>query len=110
MSLCKDQPNTPLLDLMRRRGVQEVRQVLGEYVKLLKLGEFLYVLHRFYRCRNCDVAMVPQLLYSKTFQVCVSAPKVLPLAIVFVKKKHVMPHFGVLGLHVYLTTGGAGCM
>ncbi|CAK6983007.1 activator of 90 kDa heat shock protein ATPase homolog 1-like [Scomber scombrus] len=35
-SLCKDQPNTPLLELMRRRGVQEVRRVLGDYVTQLK--------------------------------------------------------------------------
>ncbi|XP_074540749.1 activator of 90 kDa heat shock protein ATPase homolog 1-like [Halichoeres trimaculatus] len=35
-SLCKDQPNTPLLDLMRKKGVQEVREVLGEYVTRLK--------------------------------------------------------------------------
>ncbi|XP_076010476.1 activator of 90 kDa heat shock protein ATPase homolog 1-like [Genypterus blacodes] len=36
VSLCKDQPSTPLLDLMKRRGVPEVRQVLGNYVKQLK--------------------------------------------------------------------------
>ncbi|XP_053193364.1 activator of 90 kDa heat shock protein ATPase homolog 1-like [Scomber japonicus] len=35
-SLCKDQPDTPLLELMRRRGVEEVRRVLGDYVTQLK--------------------------------------------------------------------------
>lgn len=38
VSLCKDQPNTPLLDLMRRTGVLEVQRVLGEYVYQLKSG------------------------------------------------------------------------
>ena len=38
VSLCKDQPNTPLLDLMRRTGVLEVQRVLGEYVHQLKSG------------------------------------------------------------------------
>ncbi|GLD72036.1 BTB/POZ domain-containing protein 6-B-like protein [Lates japonicus] len=36
VSLCKDQPDTPLLDLMRRTGVPEVRRILGEYVHQLK--------------------------------------------------------------------------
>ncbi|KAM7368462.1 hypothetical protein PAMP_014676 [Pampus punctatissimus] len=36
VSLYKDQPNTPLLDLMKRSGVQEVRRVLGEYVHQLR--------------------------------------------------------------------------
>ncbi|KAL3979245.1 G protein-coupled receptor kinase [Sarotherodon galilaeus] len=36
VALCKDQPNTPLLDLMKTSGVQEVRRVLGEYVRRLK--------------------------------------------------------------------------
>ncbi|XP_041814902.1 activator of 90 kDa heat shock protein ATPase homolog 1-like [Chelmon rostratus] len=36
VSLCKDQPNTPLLDLMKKSGVQEVRRVLGDYVRQLK--------------------------------------------------------------------------
>ncbi|XP_035764887.1 activator of 90 kDa heat shock protein ATPase homolog 1-like isoform X1 [Neolamprologus brichardi] len=36
VALCKDQPNTPLLDLMKTSGVQEVRRVLGEYVQRLK--------------------------------------------------------------------------
>ncbi|KAM4713144.1 activator of 90 kDa heat shock protein ATPase homolog 1-like [Anableps anableps] len=35
-SLCKDQPSTPLLDLMKRSGVKEVRRVLGQYVHDLK--------------------------------------------------------------------------
>ncbi|XP_051265183.1 activator of 90 kDa heat shock protein ATPase homolog 1 isoform X2 [Dicentrarchus labrax] len=36
VSLCKDQPSTPLLDLMRRSGVQEVRRALGDYIYQLK--------------------------------------------------------------------------
>ncbi|XP_069028767.1 activator of 90 kDa heat shock protein ATPase homolog 1a [Embiotoca jacksoni] len=36
VSLCKDQPETPLLNLMRRTGVKEVRRVLGQYVHQLK--------------------------------------------------------------------------
>uniref|UniRef100_A0A3P9M809 Activator of Hsp90 ATPase AHSA1-like N-terminal domain-containing protein n=1 Tax=Oryzias latipes TaxID=8090 RepID=A0A3P9M809_ORYLA len=36
VSLCKDQPNTPLLDLMKRTGVKEVRRVLTKYVQDLK--------------------------------------------------------------------------
>ncbi|XP_035534291.1 activator of 90 kDa heat shock protein ATPase homolog 1-like [Morone saxatilis] len=36
VSLCKDQPSTPLLDLMRRSGVQEVRRALGDYICQLK--------------------------------------------------------------------------
>ncbi|XP_028460894.1 activator of 90 kDa heat shock protein ATPase homolog 1 isoform X3 [Perca flavescens] len=36
VSLCKDQPDTPLLGLMRTRGVQEVRRVLAQYVQQLK--------------------------------------------------------------------------
>ncbi|XP_072218219.1 activator of 90 kDa heat shock protein ATPase homolog 1-like isoform X1 [Leuresthes tenuis] len=36
LSLCKDQPSTALLDLMKRTGVKEVRRVLGEYVHELK--------------------------------------------------------------------------
>lgn len=36
VSLCKDQPSTPLLDLMKRSGVKEVRRVLGQYVHDLK--------------------------------------------------------------------------
>lgn len=38
VSLCKDQPNTPLLNLMRRTGVPEVRRVLGNYINQLKSG------------------------------------------------------------------------
>uniref|UniRef100_A0A3Q1HW25 Activator of Hsp90 ATPase AHSA1-like N-terminal domain-containing protein n=1 Tax=Anabas testudineus TaxID=64144 RepID=A0A3Q1HW25_ANATE len=38
VSLCKDQPNTPLLNVMRRTGVQKVRRVLGEYIHQLKSG------------------------------------------------------------------------
>ncbi|XP_071323728.1 activator of 90 kDa heat shock protein ATPase homolog 1-like isoform X1 [Trachinotus anak] len=36
VSLAKDQPNTPLLDLMRRTGVPEVRRILGLYIQQLK--------------------------------------------------------------------------
>ncbi|XP_031171085.1 activator of 90 kDa heat shock protein ATPase homolog 1-like [Sander lucioperca] len=36
VSLCKDHPDTPLLGLMRTRGVQEVRRVLAQYVQQLK--------------------------------------------------------------------------
>ncbi|XP_034383318.1 activator of 90 kDa heat shock protein ATPase homolog 1a isoform X2 [Cyclopterus lumpus] len=36
VSLCKDQPDTPLLDLMKKCGVQEVRRALGEFVLQLK--------------------------------------------------------------------------
>ncbi|KAK9532007.1 hypothetical protein VZT92_011390 [Zoarces viviparus] len=36
VSLCKDQPGTPLLSLMKKTGVQEVRRVLGEFVHRLK--------------------------------------------------------------------------
>lgn len=48
VSLCKDQPNTPLLDLMRRTGVAEVRRVLGEYIHQLKSG----LLHSQFRLTN----------------------------------------------------------
>uniref|UniRef100_A0A8C1IXY7 Activator of 90 kDa heat shock protein ATPase homolog 1 n=1 Tax=Cyprinus carpio TaxID=7962 RepID=A0A8C1IXY7_CYPCA len=34
--LCKDQPNTPLTDLMRKEGVKKIRMALGNYVKHLK--------------------------------------------------------------------------
>ncbi|KAM4633210.1 activator of 90 kDa heat shock protein ATPase homolog 1-like [Polymixia lowei] len=36
VSLCKDEPNTPLLTLMKNEGVQRVRRALGEYVDHLK--------------------------------------------------------------------------
>ncbi|XP_068454848.1 activator of 90 kDa heat shock protein ATPase homolog 1-like isoform X1 [Clinocottus analis] len=36
VSMCKDQPDTPLLGLMKKSGVQEVRRVLGEFVRRLK--------------------------------------------------------------------------
>ncbi|XP_068198556.1 activator of 90 kDa heat shock protein ATPase homolog 1-like isoform X2 [Antennarius striatus] len=36
VSLGKDQPDTPLLELMKTRGVQEVRRALGDYVTQLK--------------------------------------------------------------------------
>ncbi|KAM3861142.1 activator of 90 kDa heat shock protein ATPase homolog 1-like [Diretmus argenteus] len=31
VSLCKDEPNTPLLSLMKKDGVQRVREALGQY-------------------------------------------------------------------------------
>lgn len=34
--LCKDEPMTPLLQLMKKEGVARVRRALGEYVTLLK--------------------------------------------------------------------------
>ncbi|XP_056337207.1 activator of 90 kDa heat shock protein ATPase homolog 1a [Danio aesculapii] len=36
VTLCKDQPSTPLTDLMRREGVKKIRMALGNYVKHLK--------------------------------------------------------------------------
>lgn len=36
VTLCRDQPATPLLDLMRSSGVQEVRKALGQYIQQLK--------------------------------------------------------------------------
>ncbi|CAL8315233.1 unnamed protein product [Lota lota] len=36
VSLCKDEPITPLLQLMKKEGVEKVRKALGEYVTLLK--------------------------------------------------------------------------
>ncbi|KAG7233581.1 hypothetical protein INR49_006856 [Caranx melampygus] len=45
VSLCKDQPNTPLLDLMRRTGVPEVCRILGLYVEQLKSGPVLKMHH-----------------------------------------------------------------
>ncbi|XP_036942839.1 activator of 90 kDa heat shock protein ATPase homolog 1-like [Acanthopagrus latus] len=36
VSLGKDQPNTPLLDLMKRTGTKEIQRVLGDYVRQLK--------------------------------------------------------------------------
>nr|XP_046229554.1 activator of 90 kDa heat shock protein ATPase homolog 1-like [Scatophagus argus] len=36
VSLCKDQPNTSLLDLMKKSGIQEVQRVLSDYVQQLK--------------------------------------------------------------------------
>lgn len=41
VTLSKDQPATPLLDLMRSSGVQEVRKALGQYVQQLKSGASL---------------------------------------------------------------------
>ncbi|KAK0130760.1 Activator heat shock protein ATPase 1 [Merluccius polli] len=38
VSLCKDEPVTPLLQLMKKEGVAKVRKALGEYVTLLKSG------------------------------------------------------------------------
>ncbi|XP_051510942.1 activator of 90 kDa heat shock protein ATPase homolog 1a [Myxocyprinus asiaticus] len=36
VTLCKDQPRTPLTDLMRKEGVKKIRMALGNYVKHLK--------------------------------------------------------------------------
>lgn len=36
VSLCKDEPVTPLLQLMKKEGVERVRKALGDYVTLLK--------------------------------------------------------------------------
>ncbi|XP_073673200.1 activator of 90 kDa heat shock protein ATPase homolog 1a [Garra rufa] len=36
VTLCKDQPSTPLTDLMRKEGVKKIRMALGNYVKHLK--------------------------------------------------------------------------
>lgn len=41
VSLCKDQSDTPLLGLMKRTGVTEVRRVLTKYVQDLKSGLLL---------------------------------------------------------------------
>lgn len=37
--LCKDEPNTPLTELMRKEGAKKVRAALGSYVGHLKSGE-----------------------------------------------------------------------
>ncbi|XP_010880770.1 activator of 90 kDa heat shock protein ATPase homolog 1a [Esox lucius] len=36
VSLCKDEPNTPLTELMKKEGVKKVRSALGSYVDHLK--------------------------------------------------------------------------
>ncbi|KAI7799700.1 activator of 90 kDa heat shock protein ATPase homolog 1a isoform X2 [Triplophysa rosa] len=36
VTACKDQPITPLTDLMRKEGVKKIRMTLGNYVKQLK--------------------------------------------------------------------------
>nr|XP_055043073.1 activator of 90 kDa heat shock protein ATPase homolog 1a [Misgurnus anguillicaudatus] len=36
VTACKDQPNTPLTDLMRKEGAKKIRVALGDYVKHLK--------------------------------------------------------------------------
>uniref|UniRef100_A0A671QU97 AHA1, activator of heat shock protein ATPase homolog 1a n=1 Tax=Sinocyclocheilus anshuiensis TaxID=1608454 RepID=A0A671QU97_9TELE len=36
VTFCKDQPSTPLTDLMRKEGVKKIRMALGNYVKHLK--------------------------------------------------------------------------
>ncbi|XP_048856552.1 activator of 90 kDa heat shock protein ATPase homolog 1-like isoform X1 [Brienomyrus brachyistius] len=36
VSLCKDEPDTPLLTLMKKEGVKKIRTVLGGYVEYLK--------------------------------------------------------------------------
>lgn len=39
VTACKDQPITPLTELMRKEGVKKIRMALGNYVKQLKTGE-----------------------------------------------------------------------
>lgn len=39
----KDEPDTPLLNLMKRDGAEKVRQALGSYVDFLKTGQELHV-------------------------------------------------------------------
>lgn len=39
VTLCKDQPNTPLVDLMKKEGAKKVRAALGSYVGHLKTGQ-----------------------------------------------------------------------
>lgn len=39
VSLNKDEPETPLTQLMRTKGADNIRQVLGSYVGYLKTGE-----------------------------------------------------------------------
>ncbi|TNN27274.1 Activator heat shock protein ATPase 1 [Liparis tanakae] len=40
VSLNKDEPETPLTDLMKKLGVEKIREVLGSYVGFLKTGEW----------------------------------------------------------------------
>jgi len=40
ISLNKDEPETPLTDLMKKLGVEKIREVLGSYVGFLKTGEW----------------------------------------------------------------------
>ncbi len=39
VSLCKDEPETVLLSLMRSEGVKKIRTVLASYVDFLKTGK-----------------------------------------------------------------------
>lgn len=36
VTLCKDEPNTPLVDLMKKEGIKKVRTALGSYIGHLK--------------------------------------------------------------------------
>lgn len=37
--LNKDEPDTPLINLMKTKGAEKIREALGSYVGLLKTGE-----------------------------------------------------------------------
>lgn len=39
VSLCKDEPDTPLFTLMKKEGAEKVRDALTSYVELLKTGQ-----------------------------------------------------------------------
>lgn len=39
VSLNKDEPETPLANLMKTKGAEKVREALGSYVGFLKTGE-----------------------------------------------------------------------
>lgn len=38
VTLNKDEPDTPLINLMKAEGAEKIREVLGSYVGLLKTG------------------------------------------------------------------------
>lgn len=46
VTACKDQPITPLTDLMRKEGAKKIRMALGNYVKHLKTRERSTILLR----------------------------------------------------------------
>lgn len=61
-SLCKDQPITPLVDLMKKSGVQEVRRVPGDYILEFSQGMIL---------PTANGAKPPQLFQAQTYKTCV---------------------------------------